>query len=114
MGFEISSTSEYRTWFGEQEEEVKKRIYALVTVLSEKGPDLRRPYVGTIKDSAFTNMKELVVQAAGRPYRVFFIFGSKRNGLLLLGGVKDGVGEKDFYARMIPLADKLVEKYEWK
>jgi hypothetical protein len=114
MSFEIDSTSEYKAWFAKQEEEVKKRIYALVTVLGERGPALKRPYVGTIEESAFTNMKELIVQVAGRPYRIFFIFGTNRIGLLLIGSVKDGEGDKDFYTRMIPQADKLVKKYKWK
>jgi len=49
-------------------------------------------------------MKELRVQHAGRPYRVFFMFDPKRTGILLIGGVKSG---KRFYAQY--LAEKGME-----
>jgi hypothetical protein len=114
MAFAISSTSEYDTWFRKLDEEVQARILTKVAVLAEVGPLLRRPTVGKVKESSFPNMKELVVQVGGRPYRIFFLFGSTRSALLLLGGVKDGDGDKDFYDRMIPQVDALVKKYKWK
>ena len=40
-------------------------------ILSEFAPQLGRPYVDTVKDSTFQNMKELRVQHHGLPIRAF-------------------------------------------
>lgn len=44
---------------------------------------------------------------AGRPYRVFYAFDPARRAVLLCGGRKDGKADKQFYDRMIPLAERL-------
>ena len=49
-------------------------------------------------------MKELRVQHLGRPYRAFFAFDPKRQAIVLCAG--DKTGDKRFYEKMIPLADK--------
>ena len=54
-------------------------------------------------------MKELRIQQQGEPYRVLFAFDPRRTAILLIGGNK--VGEKRWYERMIPLADRLFEDH---
>ena len=54
-------------------------------------------------------MRELRVQSKGRPIRVFYAFDPRRTAILLLGGHK--TGDKRFYEKMIPVADKLYDTY---
>ena len=78
-------------------------------ILSEIGPSLGRPYVDSIKQSKYKNMKELLIQNKKRLFRILFIFDIKRNALLLIGG--DKRGDKRFYKKIIPIADKIYESY---
>ena len=73
-------------------------------LLRTNGPLLGRPYGDTVQGSKFRNMKELRVQHLGRPYRAFFAFDPKRQAIVLCAG--DKTGDKRFYEKMIPLADK--------
>ncbi len=50
-------------------------------------------------------MKELRVQAQGRPIRILFAFDPRRVAILLIGGEK--TGDDRFYDRMVPVADWL-------
>lgn len=111
--WEICMSEEYFEWFKNQSEDVKEAVAVKVKLLEELGPNLRRPHVGKIEGSTISSMKELVVQVNGYAYRVFFCFGKKRQALLLNGGCKDGIGEKRFYAQMIPLADKIAKDNNW-
>jgi hypothetical protein len=54
-------------------------------------------------------MRELRVQSAGRPLRVFYAFDPRRSAILLIGG--DKTGDKRFYERMVPIADALYDVY---
>ncbi|MCI5195153.1 MAG: benzoate transporter [Candidatus Electrothrix sp. AW5] len=54
-------------------------------------------------------MKELRTQCRGRPLRTFFAFDPHRTAILLIGG--DKTGDKRFYERMIPLAERLYNNY---
>ncbi|MBS1814199.1 MAG: type II toxin-antitoxin system RelE/ParE family toxin [Acidobacteria bacterium] len=81
----------------------------LVNVLMHKGPSLGRPQADTIKGSVFSNMKELRVQSAGHPLRIFFAFDPRRMAILLIGG--DKTGNKRFYEQMIPLADEIYRRH---
>lgn len=54
-------------------------------------------------------MKELRIQSKLRVFRIFFAFDPERKAILLIGG--DKRGDKRFYKRMIPLADKLFDIY---
>jgi hypothetical protein len=109
MECEVEYTDEFERWWnglsaGEQED-----ISAVVGVLEEKGPSLRRPYVGSIVTSRHPHMKELVVQHAGRPYRVLFAFDPKRNAVLLIGG--DKTGNKNWYDEFVPKADDIFDDH---
>jgi hypothetical protein len=65
--------------------------------------------VDTVKGSEYPNMKELRTQSGGSPLRTFFVFDPRRSAILLIGG--DKTGDKRFYERMVPIADKLYGTY---
>jgi hypothetical protein len=109
MMWEILFHPKFEEWFDQQEEPVREAIASILDVLEEEGPLLGRPYVDTIKDSRFTNMKELRVQHQGRPWRVLFAFDPKRRAILLVGGDKGG--EKRWYKEIIPIAEQRFEEH---
>ena len=79
-------------------------IQSVVKVLAERGPNLGRPYVDTLKNTGTQTLKELRVQHGGKSYRIVFFFGETRTRILLVGGCKEGAKDKDFYARIIRIA----------
>src|SRR5678816_1823438 len=80
-----------------------------VGLLRAHGPALRRPHSGSIRGSAYPNMRELVVQHAGHPYRVLYAFDPRRIAILLIGG--DKTGDERWYDVNVPLADRLYEQH---
>ena len=78
-------------------------------MLEQLGPGLGRPKVDTLKGSTCSNMKELRTQHAGDPYRTLFAFDPRRCAILLIGGCK--AGDKRFYERLIPEADRLYQEH---
>jgi hypothetical protein len=54
-------------------------------------------------------MKELIVQCAGRPYRVLYAFDPRRCAILLLGG--DKTGDDRWYENFVPEADRLYDEH---
>ena len=75
------------------------------------GPQLGRPHVDTLKDSKYTNMKELRFRASGGVWRVAFAFDPERDAILLVAGDKSGGSEKTFYRRLIEKADKRYKEH---
>jgi hypothetical protein len=51
----------------------------------------------------------LIIQHAGRPYRVLFAFDPRRAAILLIGG--DKTGNDKWYEGFVPVADKLYDKH---
>ena len=49
------------------------------------------------------------MQSGGRPFRVLYAFDPRRMAILLIGG--DKTGERQFYERMIPIADALYDEH---
>lgn len=103
--WQIETTDTFDLWFDAQIDADRTSILATLMVLQERGPSLSRPYADTVNGSQHRNMKELRVQSAGQPIRVFFAFDPRRRGILLCAGNKTG-NEKRFYAEMIPIADR--------
>jgi hypothetical protein len=54
-------------------------------------------------------MKELVIQHAGRPYRVLYAFDPRRSAVLLLGG--DKTSDDRWYEKFVPRADRLYDEH---
>ena len=107
--WQVEFTDEFEQWWDALDESVQDAVDFSVGLLSKTGPALGRPHADTVKASRHKNMKELRVQARGKPYRVFFAFDPRRTAILLIGGCK--AADKRFYSRMIPLADQLYEDY---
>jgi len=54
-------------------------------------------------------MKELIIQHAGRPYRVLYAFDPRRTAILLIGG--DKTGNRRWYEQFVPTEDKLYDDH---
>ncbi|HFF9367512.1 TPA: type II toxin-antitoxin system RelE/ParE family toxin [Escherichia coli] len=65
--WDIITTACFDEWFLAQESALRESVYEAMGVLEKFGPQLGRPYVDTLNDSDFANMKELRVQHAGNP-----------------------------------------------
>jgi hypothetical protein len=102
-------TDEFETWWESLTKDEQDQIAAAVELLEEYGPNLSRPLADTLKGSKYDNMKELRTQYHGDPFRTFFAFDPKQNAILLIGGCK--AGDKRFYKKMIPKADKLYAQH---
>jgi hypothetical protein len=109
MEWAVGYTDQFEAWWDSLSEAEQEDIAAVVTVLELRGPALRRPHVGTIEGSRHANMKELVVQHAGRPYRVLFAFDPHRCAILLIGG--DKTGNARWYEEYVPIADRLYDEH---
>jgi hypothetical protein len=85
---------------------VQLEIAALVGLLRQFGPQLRRPHCDTLNGSEHANMKELRFTLSDGAWRVAFAFDSERRAILLVGGSKSGTSERRFYRDLIRIADE--------
>ncbi len=69
----VETTDKFDKWFFEQTTALKEDVLAAMHILAEFGPTLGRPFVDTVKASAYPNMKELRIQHAGNPIRAFLL-----------------------------------------
>ncbi len=102
--WDVNTTDRFDEWYDSLDDVDRSRVLSSLILLQEKGPMLSRPHADTIKGSKYPNMKELRVQSKGDPLRAFFAFDPERKGIVLCAGNKAG-NEKQFYDRMIPIAD---------
>src|SRR5262245_45594095 len=109
MEWDIRLDGDFEAWFDSLERDVRNEIVAHINLLREYGPQLGRPHVDTLEDSAFTNMKELRVQFRGDPWRILFAFDPRRAAILLVGGNKRG--DKRWYKKQIPIADERFRRH---
>lgn len=91
------------TWLEEQSADLRRDVYASLSLLREEGPLLSRPYADTLKGSRLPNLKELRTQHQGHPIRTFFAFDPIRRAIVLCAG--DKTGDKRFYEKLIPIAE---------
>jgi hypothetical protein len=105
----VNYTNEFEVWWDGLDAEEQEDIDAKVILLQRVGPSLGRPHADTIRQSKHNNMKELIIQHGGDPYRVFFAFDPKREAILLIGGMK--TDEKKFYEKFVPIADDLFDQH---
>jgi hypothetical protein len=107
--WEVEYTDEFEEWWngltGEEQEDVR----AKVILLRRDGPLLRRPHSDVVASSKHSNMKELIVQYSGNPYRVLYAFDPRRFAILLIGG--DKTGDERWYKRFVPIADRLYDEH---
>jgi hypothetical protein len=107
--WEIVLHKHFESWFFEQLEDLQDSIAMVFEILESEGTSLGRPYVDTLKGSSLPNLKELRVQHKGAPYRLLFIFDPLRQAVVLVGGNKGG--DKQWYKKNIPIAEKLYSEY---
>lgn len=77
--------------------------------LAKLGPAAKRPLVGTLRGSEFSNLKELRFTVGGLPWRVLFCFDRARSAILLVGGCK--AGDNRFYERLLPVAESRYRRH---
>lgn len=103
--------SRIRKWYGTLDAATRESVAAALKLLSEQGPNLKRPFVGEVQSSRFHNMKELRPASQGRTeVRILFAFDPLRNAILLLAGDKWGRWRK-WYQRAVPKADRLYQEH---
>jgi hypothetical protein len=107
MEYVVEYTDEFEDWWETLSEGDQISIDAHVQKLEQRGPNLPFPFSSGIHGSRHAHMRELRVQSAGKPLRVFYAFDPRRMAILLIGG--DKTGDKRFYDRMIPIADDLYD-----
>jgi hypothetical protein len=105
MPWSLMYLAEYENWRDGQEEGLQDEAAAQLDVLKKFGPTLGRPRVDTLKDSSLPNLKELRFFYKGAPIRILFAFDPKQQGVIILGGDKSG--DKRWYKRNIPIAERL-------
>lgn len=109
MEWAVEYTDEFEEWWNGMTEAEQVDINSKVILLQRFGPALRRPHSGAIKTSRHGNVKELIIQHAGRPYRVLYAFDPRRCAILLIGG--DKTGDDRWYENMVPIADRLLDRH---
>jgi hypothetical protein len=88
---------------------IQDAIDRAVRLLEARGPELPFPHSSGVSGSRHSYLRELRVQCRGEPVRIFYALDPRRTAILLIGGCKTGDGR--FYARMIPVADRLYDVY---
>lgn len=109
MEWEVEYTDEFERWWKGLDEDEQVSVAQKVRVLQQLGPALPRPHADTIASSRHANMKELIIQHKGRPYRALYAFDPRRCALLLIGG--DKTGDADWYERYVPIADQIYDEH---
>jgi len=109
MEWDVEITDEFEDWWDGLSESEQEDVNAKVILLQRFGPALRRPHSGVIASSKHSNMKELIIQHRGRPYRVLYAFDPRRSAILLIGG--DKTGKDRWYEIFVPVADQLYDQH---
>jgi hypothetical protein len=107
--YKIILAPEFKGWLESLTQAEQDDILAALVVLRQYGHQLGRPHADTLKNSKLTNLKELRIQHAGKPYRAFYVFDPLRQAVMLCGG--DKTGDMRFYKRMMPLAESVYQRY---
>ena len=104
-------TEEFEEWMMSLTDKQYAATQRAINQLEQDGPALGRPFVDTIRNSRFKNMKELRVSSQGA-LRVLFAFDPTRRAVLLLGGDKSKDSRwNDWYVDAIHRADDLFEEH---
>ncbi|WP_201532843.1 type II toxin-antitoxin system RelE/ParE family toxin [Psychrobacter ciconiae] len=86
--YKVVLATEFKDWLTSLSQDERESVLAALVVLQNYGHQLGRPHADTLKNSKLTNLKELRIQHAGKPYRAFYIFDPKRQAVMLCGGDK--------------------------
>ncbi|MCW5893311.1 MAG: type II toxin-antitoxin system RelE/ParE family toxin [bacterium] len=105
---EVVVTREFEGWYASLDETTSDAVHRVVDLLEARGTSLGFPYSSQLKGAQY-GMRELRVQAAGRPIRIAYAFDPKRQAVVLLGA--DKTGDDRFYPQFIRDAERLMEEY---
>jgi hypothetical protein len=101
---EVVGTDEFTAWFLSLDDLDTQSVIRVVGLLETRGTTLGFPYSSSILGTNIA-LRELRVQSQGKPLRIFYVFDSLRQAVLLIGGTKDN--SKRFYKAFIPQAEQL-------
>lgn len=107
----VEAADEFAPEFAVLPEQVQSEIAALVLMLEQLGPSLKRPRCDTLKASRHANMKELRFSAFQGEWRPAFAFDPERSAILLVAGDKSGGSQARFYKQLIQRADERFEAH---
>ena len=107
--WDVEYTNEFGEWWDGLSDREQAHVGPAVDLLVQRGPHLPYPYSSGVYGSRHEHMRELRAQSGGRPLRVFYAFDPRRTAILLIGG--DKTGDDRFYARYVPIADRLYDVY---
>jgi hypothetical protein len=105
MKCNVEYTNEFGSWWDSLSEDEKEDVAAIVGLLEEKGAGLPFPFSSGIEGSNYPHMRELRVQSKTNPLRILYAFDPRRTAILLIAGNKRG--DKRWYKKYVPIADKL-------
>jgi hypothetical protein len=109
MAWEVEYSDEFGEWFERLTARQQIKLTASVELLEAKGPHLEHPHSTRSTTSRFHEMRELRIQIAGDPWRIFYAFDPRRVAYLIVGGCK--VGKSRFYPEMVAKADAIFEQH---
>lgn len=92
--------------FLDYSEEIQNAISIKAGLLQRFGTQLGRPFVDTLSNSDYSNMKELRLSIDNGVWRIAFAFDPNRQAILLVAGDKKGKNQKQFYKKLIKAADE--------
>lgn len=107
--WDVEYTDEFGLWWDGLSESDQVAVDSHVRLLEAEGPQLGFPYTSGITHSRHPHMRELRIQARGKPIRVLFAFDPRRCAILLIGG--DKTGHERWYDVHIPIADRLYDEH---
>lgn len=79
----IESTDTFDDWLDGLDEEAQVEVVALLKLLAEFGPQLRRPHADTLKGSKYVNLRELRGNTGGMVIRIAYAFDPIQVAFLL-------------------------------
>ncbi len=109
MAWDIEYTDEFGEWWHSLLDSEKEDVVATITLLEDKGTQLPFPFSSKVEGSKHSHMRELRIQSGSDPLRILYAFDPRRTVILLIGGNKRG--DKRWYEKYVPIADKLYKTY---
>lgn len=106
MEWDVRFDAAFAAEAGAFDRNVQLELAAMAGLLRQFGPALRRPHCDTLNGSKHANMKELRFTLPDGEWRIAFAFDPERQAILLVGGSKSGVSERQFYRDLIRVADE--------
>lgn len=105
MEWDVETTEEWTGWWQTLAAPIQDEVAAVVGLLRAVGPSLPFPHSSSIRGSRVTHLRELRIQAGGKPIRTLYAFDPRRVAVLLVGG--DKTGDARWYRRAVPRAERL-------